>query len=382
MSRAHASSNQPHHCNRTRIITDSPSPIPQENVALAAYTTIGIGGPARYYTEAQSVDELREHLTWAAKRSLPVLMLGGGSNLLIADAGFDGLVIRTMLRGINEVIADDGRAEIKVAAGENWDAFVDHCVEVNLAGVECLSGIPGSVGASPIQNIGAYGQEVKDTISTVEVLDRKTLQARTFTNAEMQFSYRMSRLKAQDPDRYVVTSVTFVLQQGAQPTIRYGDLTKYIETQGIQQPTLHQVREAVLKVRAQKAMVIDPNEPNSRSCGSFFMNPIVTLQQFHQVNEIVTREGILGPGEKLPAYEAGLDHKKLPAAWLMERAGLKKGLRHGNVGLSEKHVLAIVNRGGGTSVEVLELVKIVQSAVDAKFKVRLEPEPVFVGFHV
>lgn len=352
----------------------------RENVALAPYTTIGIGGAARFFTEAHTVEELREQLAWARERSLPLLVLGGGSNLLIADAGFPGLVIRTDLRGIKEEIETDGRVVLQVASGEDWDAFVQQCVKSNLAGLECLSGIPGCVGASPIQNIGAYGQEVKGVITEVEALDRTTGQLRTFSNPDLQFSYRMSRFKAQDRDRFIVTAVKFELQRGATPSVRYGDLTRHFEAAGIRQPTIQQVRTAVLEIRAKKAMVVDPAEPNSRSCGSFFMNPVVTMAEHERIVGQLQSEQALKAGETMPAFDAGAGAKKLSAAWLMEKAGLRKGMTHGNVGLSEKHVLAIVNRGGGTAAEVLELVKLVQRTVHEKFGIQLEPEPVFVGF--
>lgn len=326
------------------------------------------------------MDQLREFLAWAGENKHGVLLLGGGSNLLVADRGFDGFVIRMQLRGSTEHVNPDGTVDVKVAAGENWDDFVADCVQKGLAGIECLSGIPGSVGASPIQNIGAYGQEVKDTITWVEALERSTGELQTFTNADMQFSYRMSRFKADGNVRYVVTSVTFRLRPGGTPSIRYGDLTRYFEAVGIGSPTLQQVRQAVLHVRGRKAMVLDEKEPNSRSCGSFFTNPLVTENQYSHVLEVVERDKLLAAGETMPAFDGGAGRKKLSAAWLMERAGLRKGMHHGNVGLSEKHVLAIVNRGGGTAAEVLELVKIVQLTVQEKFAVRLEPEPVFAGF--
>jgi UDP-N-acetylmuramate dehydrogenase len=352
----------------------------QENVSLAPLTTIRVGGPARYFAEAGGVPQLQQLLRWAGEKQLPILVLGGGSNLLISDSGFPGLVIRTQMRGISEEAAEDGTTQLRVAAGENWDAFVAHCVSANLAGVECLSGIPGSVGASPIQNIGAYGQEVKDTIVSVEALDRTTGELRNFTSEELQFSYRMSRFKAEDRDRYIVTSVTFRLRRDGSPSIRYGDLTRYFEEHSITDPTLQQVREAVLSVRRQKAMVWDEAEPNSRSCGSFFMNPIVTLQQHQNVLDVLEREQLLKVDEKMPAFDGGPGKKKLSAAWLMERSGLKKGLRLGGVGLSQKHILAIVNFENGTAAEVLQLVRIVKDAVRERFRVELEPEPIFIGF--
>lgn len=352
----------------------------RSDVSLAPLSTIGIGGPAKYYAEAHNAADVRECLTWAASQQMPVLVLGGGSNLLCADAGYDGLVLRVVLKGIEETEGENGARVLRAGAGENWDEFVSDTVQRDLQGVECLSGIPGTVGASPIQNIGAYGQEVKDTIATVEAVDRETGEVRIFTNTECEFGYRMSRFKVGDKDRYVVTAVSFKLMCGGRPALRYGDLTRHFAALDVEEPTLGQVRQAVLQIRSQKAMVLDPEEPNSRSCGSFFTNPIIPRDVYEKVRDVAAREGLLAEGEKMPVFDAGEGYKKLSAAWLMERAGLRKGLRMGNVGLSEKHVLAVVNCGNGTAAEVLELVRHVQATVSKRFGVHLEPEPVFVGF--
>lgn len=348
-----------------------------ENEPLSAHTTIGIGGPARWFLCAATEEELSQALAWAASENLPVLVLGGGSNLLVADAGFPGLVIKVCLQGVRQ----EGN-EVRAAAGEVWDAFVARTVAEGLAGIECLSGIPGFVGGSPIQNIGAYGQEVKDTITRVEAVDRLTGEAVSFAGSQCRFAYRTSRFKhGNDRDRYVVTAVTFRLEPGGAPALRYGDLTRFFAAQGIGNPTLSQVREAVLAVRRSKAMVWEPDqEPNSRSCGSFFTNPIVSQEQWEEALARLRAAGAVGPEDRPPVFEAGEGQVKLSAAWLMERSGLRKGLRLGNVGLSERHVLAIVNRGGGTAAEVLRLVDHVQRTVHHATGIRLEPEPVFVGF--
>ena len=336
---------------------------PQENVPLAPLTTIGIGGPARFYVRAKTVDEIREALGWGEGKE--IFILGGGSNLLIADEGFPGLVLHIDLRGIT--IESEGM--VKVAAGEPWDSFVAMAVSRGWAGVECLSGIPGSTGATPIQNVGAYGQDVSETVARVEVLDRQTGLVRTLTNAECRFGYRSSLFKNHEPGRYVVLNVTFRLRPGGEPTVRYPELRSYL---GDAAGDLQAVRDAVIAIRKRKGMVIDPNDPDTRSDGSFFMNPVITTKSYESIS---TKSDIT-----IPNYPGGDGMVKLSAAWLIEQAGFKKGFSHGNVGLSTKHTLAIVNRGGGTAREVRELVNIIQQRVREKFGVELHPEPNFIGF--
>jgi UDP-N-acetylmuramate dehydrogenase len=339
----------------------------EENVPLAPLTTIGIGGPARFFLRAQSVDDVREGLAWAGER--PVFLLGGGSNLLISDAGFDGLVIRLDLRGIT-VESEDEHAMVKVAAGEPWDDFVAYAVSRGWAGIECLSGIPGSTGATPIQNVGAYGQEVAETIARVEALDRTTGTVVWFTNRDCRFGYRSSLFKNIERERYVVLSVTFRLKRNGCATIRYPELQKYVDERGISVDDLEGVREAVIAIRKRKGMVLDPNDPDTRSDGSFFMNPIVTRAQYEAFARIAP---------DAPHFPAG-DEVKLSAAWLIEHAGFHKGFVHGNVGLSTKHSLALINRGGGTAAEAVELVRMIQEKVRATFGVEIHPEPNFIGF--
>ena len=323
----------------------------QRNVPLAPLTTLGIGGPAKYFLEARSVDDVRKAVDWTASNNEPLLVLAGGSNVLIADEGFPGLVLHLRLRGIT--IEREGL--IKVAAGEPWDEIAAMAVQKGWAGVECLSGIPGSTGATPIQNVGAYGQDVSETVVRVEVFDRTTRQVSWLTNADCGFGYRTSAFKGKD--RYVVLSVIFQLQPGGAPTVRYPELQKFVGHAS----DLQQVRDAVITIRRSKGMVIDPADPDTRSDGSFFMNPIVSAL----------------PAE-MPHFPAG-DKIKLSAAWLIEHAGFHKGFVHGNVGISTKHTLAIINRGGGTAQEVLELARMIQSAVQQKFGVELRPEPIFIG---
>ena len=330
----------------------------QRNVALGPLTTLGIGGPAKFFLNARSVDEVREAIEWAKSNDEQLLVLGGGSNVLIADEGFDGLVLHLDLRGISAV--DDGI--LQASASEPWDELVAMAVARDWAGVECLSGIPGSTGATPIQNVGAYGQDVSETITAVEVFDRSSGRVTSLSNADCEFEYRNSIFKKSAKDRYVVLSVTFQLRPGGAPSIRYPELQKAIADGS----TLQQVRDAVIAIRRRKGMVIDPADPDTRSDGSFFMNPIVSKEKLASLGE-------------LPHFPAG-ENIKLSAAWLIEHAGFQKGLAHGNVGISSKHTLAIINRDGGTAREVVELVRKIQDGVREKFGVELQPEPNFIGF--
>ena len=340
----------------------------RENVPLAPLTTIGIGGPARFFFRATTVDEVREALAWARAHSQAVFLLGGGSNLLISDDGFDGLVIHLDLRGIT-VESEDQYAMVNVAAGEPWDAFVAKAVENGWAGIECLSGIPGSTGATPIQNVGAYGQDVSETIVRVETLDRLNDRVVDFTNEECRFGYRSSLFKNIERERYVVLSVTFRLVRDGCATIRYPELQKSIDERGVSVDNLRGVRDAVIAIRKRKGMVLDPNDPDTRSDGSFFMNPVISAAAYDAFARIAP---------DAPHYPAG-DDVKLSAAWLIEHAGFHKGFAHGNVGISSKHTLAIINRGGGTASEAMELVRMIQGRVRDAFGVELHPEPNFIG---
>lgn len=337
-----------------------------DGVPLAPLTTLGIGGPARHYTRIGASEQLARALAWARERDLEVLVLGGGSNLLIGDSGYPGLVVHVVIDGVEYAVAG-GSTEVTAGAGESWDGLVAAVVGRGLGGVECLSGIPGFVGATPIQNVGAYGQEVAETIVRVEVVDRKTAEVLSIANAECAFGYRDSRFKQADRDRYIVTSVTYRLENDGAPAIRYPELRRHLEATGVEQPSLGAVREAVLAIRRRKSMVVDTADPDSRSAGSFFTNPIVT-------SEVADRIGIEG----MPRYPAG-DHVKLSAAWLIEQAGFARGHVAGNVGLSTKHTLAIVNRGGGTAREVVALADEIRRRVNDRFGVELVPEPVFVN---
>jgi UDP-N-acetylmuramate dehydrogenase len=342
----------------------------ERDVPLAPMTTLGIGGPAKFFIRATTVDEVREALAWASDHQLRIFILGGGSNLLIADEGFDGLVIRIDLRGVTVQSVDD-YAMVRVAAGEVWDEFVATAVANRWSGIECLSGIPGSAGATPIQNVGAYGQEVSETIARVEALDRTTSLVRSFTNWDCRFGYRSSLFKNYERDRWVVLSVTFRLKVGGSATVRYPELRRYLDERGIALDDLTHVRDAVIAIRKRKGMVLDPTDPDTRSDGSFFMNPILTAEQH---DEFRRHAGT----EDAPAFPSNDGTVKLSAAWLIEHAGFTKGFTHGNVGLSSKHSLAIINRGGGTAREVRELVAMIQEKVRDEFGVEIQPEPNFI----
>ncbi|MGH9948798.1 MAG: UDP-N-acetylmuramate dehydrogenase [Pyrinomonadaceae bacterium] len=336
----------------------------QENISLAPLTTLKVGGPARYFAAARSEDDIAEAFLFADSLDLKVFVLGGGSNVLVSDDGFDGLVLKIELRGILSASSSSVRA----MAGEDWDAFVKWCVDGELAGVECLCGIPGTVGGTPVQNVGAYGQEVSETIVSVRCFDRKSRQFVDLSNSECEFEYRKSIFNSTHRERYVVASVTFALEQSGQPKLVYKDLREYF---GDKVPTLSDVREAVLKIRRAKSMVIDENDSNSKSAGSFFKNPIIDQARF---DEIAARF------EKVPHFPAGQGMIKIPAAWLIEQAGFQKGYAIGNAGISTNHTLAIVNRGDATAVELISLKESIQNAVESHFAIKLIPEPVFVGF--
>jgi len=351
----------------------------QENVPLAPMTTLGIGGPARWFFAADSVDALREATAWAVRHGIPLFLLGGGSNVVIADEGFDGLVIGNRITGIDSS-HDTGAVRLKVGAGQEWDPLVERAVERNWAGIETLSGIPGSVGATPVQNVGAYGQEVSETIVEVEAMERRSGKLRIFTNAECHFAYRDSFFKSEAKDEFIIVAVSYRLRPGGKPALRYPELERKVREIHGQSPTLLQVRESVIEIRRGKGMVIDAADPDSRSDGSFFMNPIVNGEDFQTFLQRAT-EALPGiSASDIPAFPAGDGKVKLSAAWLIEKAGFTKGYGEGAVGLSTKHALAIVNRGGGTAVDVLTLVAEIQRTVANRFGVAIRPEPNFVGF--
>jgi UDP-N-acetylmuramate dehydrogenase len=346
----------------------------QSNILLSPFTTIGLGGTARFFAACNSTTDLRDALAHAGREQLRVHILGGGSNTIFGDGEFRGLVIHTAMTGV-EFVEKGGQVLVCAAAGEPWDLFVQTCIDRGLGGLECLSGIPGLVGATPMQNVGAYGQEVANTILTVEAVDRTSLQPVTFAGSECRFGYRTSRFKQDDAGRYVITAVTFSLAPSARPSIRYPELqravqqTVTIDTLESGKPSLTALRHAVLTLRRGKSMVIDPADPNTRSVGSFFTNPVVSRGTFE---EIANR----WKGDSIPHFPAGAS-VKIPAGWLVERAGFPKGYRKGRAGVSAHHALALVNLGG-TTAELLALAGEIEHAVHLRFGIQLEREPVIV----
>ncbi len=341
---------------------------------LAPYTTIGLGGPARFFWEARTEEEVRQALAWARAERLPVHVLGGGSNTVFADEGYPGLVLRVALRGVDFREAGSW-VEATVAAGEPWDEFVQSCVERGLAGLECLSGIPGSTGATPIQNVGAYGQEVAEAIQAVMVLDRQTMGTAELSPAACGFAYRRSRFKGSDRGRYVITAVTFRLQPGGRPALRYAELSRTVDLEGLAdgRPALQAVRAAVLALRRAKSMLVDPADPHSRSVGSFFLNPILAPDELAALQDRWQRMGGTAVVPLFPAAEG----TKVAAAWLVEQAGFPKGYRRGDVGVSAHHSLALVNYGG-TTRDLLALAEEIRAGVRRRFGVELELEPEIV----
>jgi UDP-N-acetylmuramate dehydrogenase len=344
------------------------------NVSLASHTTFALGGPARYFVSVHGEQELRDALAFARELRLPVCVLGGGSNLVVADRGFDGLVVHLRSRGVHTV-KKGALTLLEVEAGEAWDPFVERTVDAGLAGLECLSGIPGSVGATPIQNVGAYGQEVAQTIVSVRTIDAETGEVRTRLPAQCGFRYRHSVFKEPSAKGEIVTRVTFGLSHGA-PIIRYPELERALHGQP---PTLSSVRAKVIELRRSKSMVFDPTDDNRHSAGSFFTNPIVSTATADEVAARAVADGIIAVPKEMPRFPEG-ERVKLSAGWLIERAGMAKGTRRGNVGISSKHALALVHHGGGTTTELVALAREVVAAVRTRFGVTLAPEPVLLGF--
>lgn len=336
----------------------------REQVALAGYTTLGIGGPARWFADAEDEASAVEALRFARERGLPVFVLGGGSNVLAADEGFPGLVLHVGMRGV----AQDGGL-FRVAAGEDWDGFVSRAVGAGYGGIECLAGIPGTVGGTPVQNVGAYGQEVAESIEAVRVVDTGTLEPREMTAAECGFSYRKSIFNSTERGRFVVTRVDYRLKKGAAPRMAYPDVQRYFAGRGT--PTLGEAAAGVREIRHRKGMLLVAGEADCRSAGSFFKNPVVG----RDVYERIAAEAEAA----VPCYPAGDGAVKIPAAWLLEQAGFHKGYAMGAAGISSRHTLALINRGGATAREMAALRDAIVERVREKFGMGLEPEPVWLG---
>ena len=347
----------------------------QENIPLAPLTTFRIGGPARFFIEAKSIADVEESVPFARTRDLPLFILGGGSNLVVADSGWPGVVLKIGITGVGRPAgeADDGRTLFDAGAGESWDRFVSHAVMTHCAGVECLSGIPGSVGGTPVQNVGAYGQEVSTTIESVEVFDLKDNQVRELCNEACGFSYRSSIFNTTERGRFIILRVTFALVPGGEPHMEYADLKRHFEGRETA-PNLAETREAVRHIRARKGMLIVEGDPDCRSAGSFFKNPVLSENQHEDLKKRADAKKLT-----IPSYPALEKSRKVSAAWLVEHSGFTRGYGFGHVGISSKHALAIVNRGGATATEILALKDQIQQRVEEIWGVRLETEPVMVG---
>jgi UDP-N-acetylmuramate dehydrogenase len=347
-------------------------------VLLADLTTLGVGGPARRFIPAQTDAELIAAVRAADEAGEPLLILGGGSNLVIADAGFPGTVVQVATRGI-EQSADPGGPDavrLTVAAGEDWDGVVASCVTAGLAGLECLAGIPGRTGATPIQNVGAYGQEVAEVISTVRVYDRSTGEVAELAGRDCGFGYRTSMFKRDHSGRWVVLGVTFRLQPSGQSgPVRYAELARCLGVPEGGRAALAAVRAAVLTLRRGKGMVLDPADPDSRSAGSFFTNPVLDDAQFAALQKLV------GDDVPIPQFPAGAGQVKVPAAWLIGQAGFGKGYpgRAGRARISSKHTLALVNPGGASAADIAGLAREIRDQVRDELGVDLACEPVLVG---
>jgi UDP-N-acetylmuramate dehydrogenase len=340
----------------------------QENVPLAPLTTFGIGGAARYFAEAKTEDDIVAALAWAQERALPVFVLGGGSNLLVRDEGFAGLVVKIGVMGVEAL----GVGGFEVGAGESWDGFVESMLSAGMAGVECMAGIPGSVGGTPVQNVGAYGQEVSETIESVRAYDRKSGAWVTLSKDACRFRYRESVFNKDEPGRFLVTKVRFRLRPGGVPTLKYAELQRRFPEGS--KPTLREVAETVRAIRREKGMLIVEGDPDCRSAGSFFKNPIVAAEALERIAAAL-QIGV----DAVPNWPAGEGKVKVPAAWLLERAGFTKGYTDGRAGISSRHTLALTNRGGATCADVLRLQEHIVAAVAEKFGVQLEREPVLLG---
>ena len=340
----------------------------RENVPLAPFTTFGIGGDARYFVEATTEDEIVQAVSWAKERGLPLFVLGGGSNLLVRDAGFGGLVLKVAVMGVEACGGD----LFDVGAGEGWDSFVERMMKAGMAGVECLAGIPGSVGGTPVQNVGAYGQEVAETIESVRALDREKLEWVELDKAACRFRYRESLFNTDEPGRYIVTRVRFRMRHLGEPNLRYADLQRRFA--GRADVTLMEVAMAVREIRRSKGMLLVEGDADCRSAGSFFKNPIVGAERLAGIAAAVGVEE-----SNVTHWPASEGKIKIPAAWLLEQAGFVKGYGEGPARISTRHTLALTNRGGATFADVERLQDEIMRGVRERFGITLEREPVLVG---
>ncbi len=363
----------------------------RENVALAPLTSIGLGGPAAFFIRVQEFPALLLALQEAKRRSLPVLVLGGGTNIILPDEGFDGLVIHIALKGAH-CFKESHAAFLTAASGEEWDGLVQRSIALSWSGLECLSGIPGYVGASPIQNIGAYGQEAAQSIEYLDCLDRSCYEVRRFRNSECHFGYRSSIFKRTYKEGFVILRVCFRLNLHEVSPFAYPALQEAVESRRplgaykTMREKLQAIRKTVLELRSAKSMLLDPADPHSRSAGSFFTNPILKPSAYRAFLARCKSKGI--DLRELPVFFIGRKDKKsssesaaqvkLAAAWLIEKAGFPRGLRYAKAGISENHALALVNYGA-SSRDLRALALQIQSGVKESFGIQLEPEPMLIS---
>lgn len=351
----------------------------KENILLSAHTTIKLGGPAKYFIECDTEGSIKEALEFAKEKNCKVQTLSGGSNIIFADHGFDGVILKINIKGVT-VKKDKDNFFVCSGAGENWDEFVKYCIENEITGAECLSGIPGSVGATPVQNVGAYGQDVSGIIYSLKAIERESLETRIFRNEDCRFAYRESIFKSAYKDKFIITEVVFKMKKKSESEIKYPELKKYIDSQkeysGLNagKEKLNFIRNAVLSLRKKKSMVIDNDDPNTISCGSFFTNPVMSVSEFEKFKIKTDSINLLTPYY----INSDKDKIKIPAAWLIEQSGFEKGYKTKGAGISTKHSLAIINRGGKTS-DIISLSEEIIRTVKNKFGIVLVNEPVIVN---
>jgi UDP-N-acetylmuramate dehydrogenase len=345
----------------------------RENVSLAPLTTLGVGGSARFFARATHERDIEEAVAFSRSKRLPLFVLGRGSNVVICDRGWNGLVLQIGIAGIDQRSADQ-KVILDVGAGVDWDELVAHAVSLNCAGIECLSGIPGTVGGTPVQNVGAYGQEVSETIGSLLAFDLAENCVRELQAGECGFSYRASIFNTTACGRYIILRVNYALIRDGQPLLRYADLQKHFAGR-TGAPTLAETRDAVRQIRAAKGMLITAGDPDSRGAGSFFKNPILSPTQLQDLSRRAAQRNL-----QIPSYPALSQQHKISAAWLVENSGFTKGYIKGRAAISSKHALAIVNRGGAKAGEIIALRNEIQARVQEMWAIRLENEPVLVGF--
>ena len=343
----------------------------QEAVPLAPYTTFRIGGPARYFCQINTESALVEAIEFARQHSLPIFVLGGGSNLLVSDSGFNGLVLHIAIDAPFKPVSNASLLDYTVAAGTDWNDFVLKVCEQGISGVECLAGIPGSVGGTPVQNVGAYGQEVADTIISVRALDLETDAFVDLSRDQCGFAYRRSIFNSTHRNRYIVTAVTFRFDPAVKPILIYSDLIRHFMGQS---STPIDIYHAVRAIRHSKGMLIVEGEDDCRSAGSFFKNPIVAEAALTGIADTLNVSR-----DRIPHWQAGDGLIKLPAAWLLEQAGFPKGFVLGNAGISSRHSLALINRGSATAADIAMLRDNIRHQVKSRFNIELEQEPVQPG---